>query len=405
MMLDALRAAQVVPAFRAALVLHLVEISPALQQRQQQALAALDVPVDVASDASTRCRTARPSSSPTNSSTRCRCNQAVKQSDGWHERVVEIDADGNLAFGIAQRPDPAVRAARAARACATRRSARSSNGAPTICRSSSAGGCASGRRGAGHRLRPRRERGRRHLAGGRRPRLRRSAAVARARSTSPPMSISRRSRSPPKAWARACHGPIEQARIPPQPRHREARGRAQGAGLAARRRPRSTARSSGCSAKAAPRWARCSRCSASPIRSSARCRASSPCRRQSRTPCCKRHRCPSFPASATASSPARAACRRASTQASTAASAPSDAPAKVAENRARMAAALGVAPERFLTCYQIHSPDVVVAETPWPASDAAARRRHRDARRRASPSASRTADCGPVLFADRASAA
>ena len=45
MMLDALRAAQVVPAFRAAIVLHLVEISPALQQRQQQALATLDVPV------------------------------------------------------------------------------------------------------------------------------------------------------------------------------------------------------------------------------------------------------------------------------------------------------------------------------------------------------------------------
>ena len=45
MMLDALRAAQVVPAFRAAVVVHLVEISPVLQERQQQALAALDVPV------------------------------------------------------------------------------------------------------------------------------------------------------------------------------------------------------------------------------------------------------------------------------------------------------------------------------------------------------------------------
>ncbi len=42
-----------------------------------------------------------------------------------------------------------------------------------------------------------------------------------------------------------------------------------------------------------------------------------------------------------------------------------DAPAKVAENRARMAAALGVAPERFLTCYQIHSPEVVAAKKPW----------------------------------------
>ncbi len=41
-----------------------------------------------------------------------------------------------------------------------------------------------------------------------------------------------------------------------------------------------------------------------------------------------------------------------------------DAPDKVAENRARMAVALGVAPERLLTAYQIHSPDVVVAERP-----------------------------------------
>ena len=38
-----------------------------------------------------------------------------------------------------------------------------------------------------------------------------------------------------------------------------------------------------------------------------------------------------------------------------------DSPAKVAENRARMAKHLGVAPDRFLTCYQIHSPEVVVA--------------------------------------------
>src|SRR3984893_19580490 len=39
--------------------------------------------------------------------------------------------------------------------------------------------------------------------------------------------------------------------------------------------------------------------------------------------------------------------------------------ARVAENHARMAAAVGGEPSRFLTCYQIHSPQVVVAETPW----------------------------------------
>ncbi len=72
---------------------------------------------------------------------------------------------------------------------------------------------------------------------------------------------------------------------------------------------------------------------------------------------------------------------------------------KVRENRARMAAAVGVTPERFLTCYQLHSPDVVTVETSWSA----------DARPRADAMVTHkpgialgisTADCGPVLFAD-----
>ena len=64
-----------------------------------------------------------------------------------------------------------------------------------------------------------------------------------------------------------------------------------------------------------------------------------------------------------------------------------------------MAAALGVAPEHFLTCYQIHSPEVVVAETPWPASD----RPRADAIVTRVPGLAigvSTADCGPVLLAD-----
>ena len=38
-----------------------------------------------------------------------------------------------------------------------------------------------------------------------------------------------------------------------------------------------------------------------------------------------------------------------------------DAPEKVRENRARMANALGVAPTHLVSCYQIQSPDVIVA--------------------------------------------
>lgn len=71
----------------------------------------------------------------------------------------------------------------------------------------------------------------------------------------------------------------------------------------------------------------------------------------------------------------------------------------VAENRARMAAALGVEPRCLITAYQIHSPQVIAAEEPWPA----------DARPRADGIVTRTpalaigvstADCGPVLFAE-----
>ena len=71
----------------------------------------------------------------------------------------------------------------------------------------------------------------------------------------------------------------------------------------------------------------------------------------------------------------------------------------VAENRARMAVALGVIPERFLTPYQIHSPEVVTADAPWtpetrPKADAVVTRE---------PGLAigvSTADCGPLLFAD-----
>jgi YfiH family protein len=76
-----------------------------------------------------------------------------------------------------------------------------------------------------------------------------------------------------------------------------------------------------------------------------------------------------------------------------------DAPEKVAENRVRMASALGVTPDRLLTPYQVHSPEVVVADEAWthemrPRADAVVTRRPRLA------IGVSTADCGPLLFAD-----
>jgi len=81
-----------------------------------------------------------------------------------------------------------------------------------------------------------------------------------------------------------------------------------------------------------------------------------------------------------------------------------DAAANVAANRARMAEALGVAPEYLLTCYQIHSAVTVTAHAPWEECLPGARPRA-DAIVSKTPGIAlgvSTADCAPVLLADPA---
>lgn len=73
--------------------------------------------------------------------------------------------------------------------------------------------------------------------------------------------------------------------------------------------------------------------------------------------------------------------------------------AHVAENRRRIAGAMGAGADRLVTCYQVHSPDVVVVDTPWrpednPKADALVTDRC------GIVIAVSSADCGPVLFAD-----
>ena len=72
--------------------------------------------------------------------------------------------------------------------------------------------------------------------------------------------------------------------------------------------------------------------------------------------------------------------------------------ALVAENRARVAAWMGVPASHLLTAWQIHSPDVVVVSEPFagerPKADAIVTDRPGIA------IGASTADCGPVLFAD-----
>ncbi len=79
-----------------------------------------------------------------------------------------------------------------------------------------------------------------------------------------------------------------------------------------------------------------------------------------------------------------------------------DDPARVAENRARMAQALAVAPDRFLTAYQIHSPKVVIVEEAW-SLDGRPRADGIVTRARGLAVGVSTADCGPILLADAAS--
>lgn len=103
MMRDALRAAKVLPKFRQALSVHMVEISPTLEQVQRSTLADTEVPLswhrhllDVPEGPSIILGNEYLDALPV--------HQVVKQNDGWHERVIGLNANGDFALGLA--PDP-----------------------------------------------------------------------------------------------------------------------------------------------------------------------------------------------------------------------------------------------------------------------------------------------------------
>lgn len=110
LMHDALRAAKIVEGFRDALVVHLVEVSPALQQVQQRMLEDLDAAVlwhgaieDVPPGPSIIVANEFIDALPV--------HQAVKQDGGWHERVIEIAPDGHFVIGTAREALPHFEAA------------------------------------------------------------------------------------------------------------------------------------------------------------------------------------------------------------------------------------------------------------------------------------------------------
>jgi len=105
MMKDALRAVKVVPEFRTAVVAHLVEVSPLLQAQQEKTLEDAGVPIfwhatlaDVPKGPAIILANEFFDALPV--------NQAIKTERGWHERRIQIDPNGELAFTIAPEPMP-----------------------------------------------------------------------------------------------------------------------------------------------------------------------------------------------------------------------------------------------------------------------------------------------------------
>jgi len=102
---DALRATKVVRGFREAVVLHLVEISPALREIQERRLEPMCAPIlwhdkleDVPGGPSVIIGNEFIDALP--------IHQAVRGADGWHERVITVAAEDKLAFDVAPAPMP-----------------------------------------------------------------------------------------------------------------------------------------------------------------------------------------------------------------------------------------------------------------------------------------------------------
>lgn len=104
LMQDMLRAARAMPGFREALSVHLVEMSPVLRERQRVTLAAsnatphwhdrieqaLEGPAIIVAN---EFLDALP------------LDQFVRTAEGWRERLVGLDGEGRLAFGLSGAPD------------------------------------------------------------------------------------------------------------------------------------------------------------------------------------------------------------------------------------------------------------------------------------------------------------
>ncbi|MGF1610988.1 MAG: class I SAM-dependent methyltransferase [Kiloniellales bacterium] len=104
---DALRAARRLPAFAKALRLHLVEVSPQLRERQAAALAAFDLAAAPQWHDGLETLPEGPLLLIANEFfDALPIRQFEKSPQGWSERLVALDGNGNLCFGLAP-PSPA----------------------------------------------------------------------------------------------------------------------------------------------------------------------------------------------------------------------------------------------------------------------------------------------------------
>src|SRR2546421_659129 len=104
MMADALRALRVLPPLYQSLSIHLIEVNPVLREKQNATLSGMrniawhrsidDVPRGPSVILANEYFDVLP------------VRQMVKRETGWHERVVELDPEGKLVFGVAAEPMP-----------------------------------------------------------------------------------------------------------------------------------------------------------------------------------------------------------------------------------------------------------------------------------------------------------
>jgi len=104
MMADALRALRVLPPLYQSLTIHMVEINPVLREKQRATLSGIrniswhDTIDDIVDGPAVIFANEYFDVLP--------IHQMVKRETGWHERVVDLDANGKLIFGAATEPTP-----------------------------------------------------------------------------------------------------------------------------------------------------------------------------------------------------------------------------------------------------------------------------------------------------------